>query len=170
MPAGRHALYGDIVHENGFPETAVTRLELPQIAGRPLPGDDAGGAGPPLVKADYNSLVAPLSEGYRMVWERGRAAYHARQHYMGMQGHAAFVRSDRSVFAHVHPSGTVPMAALGLTAEAGAQAGHQMTHSGLPAEVSFPYGFPKAGAYRIFVQVKSAGKVETGIFDTRVEN
>jgi hypothetical protein len=190
MPAGRYALYGDIVHENGFPETAVTELELPEITGRPLAGDDAGGAGPPLVKADYNSLVAPLSEGYRMVWERGHAAYHPRQPYefrfrvedsagrpaagmelyMGMQGHAAFVRNDRSVFAHVHPSGTVSMAALGLTAEAGAHAGHQMAYSGLPAVVSFPYGFPKAGAYRIFVQVKRAGKVETGIFDARVEN
>jgi hypothetical protein len=39
-----------------------------------------------------------------------------------------------------------------------------------PAEVSFPYGFPKAGAYRIFVQVKRAGQIETGIFDARVEN
>jgi hypothetical protein len=62
------------------------------------------------------------------------------------------------------------MAALGLTAEAGGHAGHQMAQSSLPAEVSFPYGFPKSGAYRIFVQVKRAGKVETGIFDERVEN
>jgi hypothetical protein len=42
-------------------------------------------------------------------------------------------------------------------------------HSGMPAEVSFPWGFPQPGGYRIFVQVKRAGKVETGIFDTRVE-
>ena len=36
------------------------------------------------------------------------------QLYMGMAGHAAFVATDGSVFAHVHPSGSVPMAALGL--------------------------------------------------------
>jgi len=35
--------------------------------------------------------------------------------------------------------------------------------------VSFPYGFPKAGDYRIFVQVKRAGRVETGVFDAQVE-
>jgi hypothetical protein len=104
--------------------------------------------------------------------------------YMGMPGHAAFVRSDRSVFAHVHPSGSVPMASLSLTANAGdggaAMAGMAgMDHSGmspgmsmiqaLPPEVSFPYGFPKPGDYRIYVQAKRGGKVETGIFDARVE-
>jgi len=36
-------------------------------------------------------------------------------------------------------------------------------------EISFPYGFPKAGVYRLFVQIKRAGRVETGIFDVSVE-
>jgi hypothetical protein len=87
-----------------------------------------------------------------------------------MQGHAAFVRSDRSVFAHVHPSGSVPMAALGLTYPAALHMGHMAMNEGVPSLVSFPYGFPKPGNYRIFVQVKRAGRIETGIFDVRVEN
>ena len=33
---------------------------------------------------------------------------------MGMAGHAEIVRSDRSVFAHIHPDGSVAMAALEL--------------------------------------------------------
>jgi hypothetical protein len=36
-------------------------------------------------------------------------------------------------------------------------------------DFQFPYGFPKPGAYRIFVQIKRAGAVETGVFDVDVE-
>jgi len=90
--------------------------------------------------------------------------------YMGMLGHAAFVRSDRSVFAHVHTSGSVPMAALALTQPENPHAGHMAMSEGLPAEVSFPYGFPKSGDFRIYVQVKRGGAILTGVFDARVEN
>jgi hypothetical protein len=191
MPAGRYALFGDVVHANGLAETATAEIELPDIAGQPLTGDDAAGIGPPLAKADYNRSVAPLPGGYRVVWDRGSGApWHAKRPYlfrfrledgagepvhdvelyMGMLGHAAFVRSDRSVFAHVHPSGSVPMAALALTQPENPHAGHMtMAASGLPAEVSFPYGFPKPGDYRIYVQMKRGGNILTGVFDARVE-
>jgi len=39
----------------------------------------------------------------------------------------------------------------------------------LDPEVSFPYGFPKAGEYRIFVQIKRAAQIETGVFDAHVQ-
>ena len=45
-----------------------------------------------------------------------------------------------------------------------------MQPSGIPAEVTFPYGFPKPGPYRVFVQMKRAGQVVTGAFSVRVEN
>ena len=83
---------------------------------------------------------------------------------MGMQGHAAFIKTDGSVFAHIHPSGTVPMAALAL-AQSDPHAGHDMGNPILPPVVAFPYALPKPGAYRIIVQIKRAGRVETAVFD-----
>ncbi len=193
LAAGRYALYGDIVHANGLPETATAQIDLPAVSGRALTGDDAGADAPPVSKADYNRSVSALSGGGRMLWERGSAPLKARQPYlfrflmedaagrpardmqlyMGMLGHAAFIRADLTVFAHVHPSGSVPMPALQLTQPAALPAGHMtmdMNPEELPAEVSFPYGFPRPGAYRIFVQVKRNGKIETGVFDAKVEN
>ena len=97
---------------------------------------------------------------------------------MGMAGHAEFVSSDMSVFAHIHPAGSVSMAALDLANSGGViddtralsppGMAMAMSASALDPEVSFPYGFPKAGEYRIFVQVKRAGQVQTGVFDAHV--
>ncbi len=96
--------------------------------------------------------------------------------YMGMAAHAEFVRSDGSVFAHVHPSGSAAMAAMELAQASapGGSTGMEMSRMAMPGdrvdpEISFPYGFPKPGLYRVFVQVKRAGKIETGVFDANVE-
>jgi hypothetical protein len=77
------------------------------------------------------------------------------------------------VFAHIHPAGTVAMAAL-MMAEAqngtGSMPGMDMSGaSAIPNTVSFPYGFPSAGNYRIFVQMKHGNVVETGTFDAEVQ-
>src|SRR5450432_2700838 len=53
MPAGRYALYGDIVHANGIGETVTAQIDLPEIHGGPLMGDDAASA--PLAGRDCAS-------------------------------------------------------------------------------------------------------------------
>jgi len=104
--------------------------------------------------------------------------------YMGMAGHAEFVSTDMTVFAHVHPAGSVSMAALELARPGPANAASgelqaritlsmpmsmPVSSAPMPSEVSFPYGFPRTGNYRIFVQIKRAGRVETGVFDAHVQ-
>jgi hypothetical protein len=69
----------------------------------------------------------------------------------------------------VHPSGSVPMAALMLANPAGEDHSMHGAQGGLPAEADFPYGFPTPGDYRIIVQMKHGGVIETGVFDAKVE-
>jgi len=85
------------------------------------------------------------------------------QLYMGMSAHAAVVKTDGKVFAHIHPAGTIPMAAN----SGGGMAGMDMS-AAPESEVSFPFGFPSAGSYRIFVQMKHGSVIETGAFDLLV--
>ena len=189
MSAGRYRLFADVVHATGLAETATSELDVPAIAGAPLTGDDAAGVGP--ATFDPSRTVTPLPDGARMIWLRdGDGTLGARkaswfrfrvedaagaaqpiEPYMGMMGHAAFVRTDGSTFAHVHPTGSVPMAAVAALDgnpphDSDPHAGHVMHQDGV-TEVAFPYGLPRAGDYRIFVQVKRAGRIETGVFDAR---
>jgi hypothetical protein len=230
VPAGRYQVFADVVRESGFPDTMIAEINLPDIPGVALTGDNSAAASPPLSAAAANAnydgdsnrtsaanvaaekasitpegATATLPDGYRMIWERGTAPFVANhfvwlrfrletpdgkpvsdsEPYMGMAGHAEIVNSDRTVFAHIHPDGSVAMAALELTqknsasgnagtnaqAEANAggnMAGMDMSMTPRSAEVSFPYGFPKSGEYRIFVQMKRGGVIETGVFDTQV--
>ena len=196
LPAGHYRIYADIVHHTGFPETEVGEIDLPAIAGQSPNGDDSGGAA-----LSAGDKVSQLSDGYRMVWERDATALKTKQpiwfrfriedqngkpatdveDYMGMAGHAAFIRDDGEVFAHVHPSGSVPMAAAEMAQKAGSAANHasgtdmtmditMMNHGTPSAEVAFPYGFSQPGDYHIYVQVKRGGRVETGAFTAHVEN
>jgi hypothetical protein len=199
MPAGHYEIFADVVDKAGFPWTLVGQVDLPQIHGNPMVGDDSSWTGTALTAQSRDVSVAQLADGGRIVWEKGSGPLVANtamvfkfkvedkdgnpakdmQQYMGMAGHAEFVSSDMSVFAHIHPAGSVSMAALELASAGPAaeatggwmQGGMAMSMKPniLEPEVSFPYGFPKAGEYRIFVQVKRAGQVETGVFDAQVQ-
>jgi len=94
--------------------------------------------------------------------------------YMGMGGHVLIVRHDFDVFAHVHPTGTLggrmamPATHATMTPEEHAEHMRLMATRIEGGRVSFPYGFPSAGRYRLFVQVKHGGSVRTGVFDLDV--
>lgn len=146
-----------------------------------------------------------LSDGSTMTWERAPGALVADQEaglrfsvrapdgspaalepYMGMAGHAMVTRSDDSVFVHLHPTGSIAMAAQKVIemSEAGDTArgmlGERITRSEMSgmahgasempqtSTVRFPYAFPQPGNYRVWVQVKRGGKILTGAFDAEV--
>src|SRR6185437_14406638 len=78
-----------------------------------------------------SETVSNLSGGYRMIWQHDATALQANEplwfrfrvedangkpatgmeNYMGMAAHAVFISADGKVFAHVHPAGSVSMAA-----------------------------------------------------------
>ena len=190
MPPGEYFLYGDIVHANGFPETLTAKLEIPaDMQGAPPGPDDASAHPPPLGNGANGGPLVPsykLPDGYTMVWDRPAAltastSYSFRfrlltpdgspatdmQPYLGMAGHAAFVKTDGTVFAHTHPEGSAAMPAVMLAN--GMEPGMNMASGPITNTVEFPYGFPKPGAYRIFIQMKHGSTVETGVFDATVQ-
>jgi hypothetical protein len=208
LPAGTYRLYADVVHESGFPQTLVDTVEIPAaapVARDPAADpDDSWRVTEPLEAkaATAGPKLCLLDDGGSMLWHQlplranqeatlrfevrdaqGRPA--ALEPYMGMQGHAVIVRDHRGaprgngeVFVHLHPMGTVSMAAEMAFAKRAEEEGEK----GIPAMampgpsptgaaasvVSFPYEFPQPGRYRLWVQVRSGGKVQTGVFDVEV--
>ena len=173
LPAGKYDIFADVVHATGLPETVTGELDTPALGGVPLSGDDSAWSSTDTSDTKIvwvqNGVLHPkhLEMFTFRVEDQSGKPVQDLELYMGMPGHAVFVRRDRKVFAHVHPSGSAPMAAIDLAMPgANAHAQHQM---GTPSTVTFPYGFPESGQYRIFVQVKRAGSVITGAFDALVK-
>ena len=196
---GYYRLFADVVHRNGFPETAVAGITLSGQPASALQGDDAGSASlPRLAAPGANALQLTMPDGYRVQFDRP-ARVAAREGlllhfrlldsqghaptdmtpYMGMPGHAAILKSDGSVFAHIHPEGSISMAAymmanpeMMMDASSAPAAAGDLAEAPVKAaisnEVAFPYGFPSAGRYRVIVQVKHGATVETAAFDVDV--
>ncbi len=192
LPGGTYRLYGDVVHANGIDETVTTSLALAGTgAGAESDGDrfdpdDAIAAFPSAANAQAPAFTFADGAG-RLLWRDARVTRAGQtvvleieadgadggplvgvEPYMGMAGHAMIVARDGSVFAHIHPTGSVPMAAMALVD--GASAADHAHHHGMlfPPRIRFPYVFPRAGSYRLFVQVKIAGRVETAAWDVEV--
>ena len=186
LPDGKYELFADVVHASGISETVTGQLDVKDLEGGPLSGDDSA----------YDNSGSALPDGGRIVWVRDAQPLSPKQLtiftfrvedaggrpatdlelYMGMPGHAVFVRRDLKVFAHVHPSGSAPMAALEIGRRTlpsnGARPSspeHAHEPHALPGTLTFPFGLPEPGDYRIFVQVKRSGRIDTAAFDAHVE-
>jgi hypothetical protein len=206
IPAGNYRLFADVVHADGFPDTAVADVYLDEQHGRPLAGDDASGLLPPITRPANAQTSISLPDGYRYKFaavDAGASATSVAQqdsyqirakvpvllhftlldangdapsdmaNYMGMPGHAAILKHDGSVFAHIHPEGSVAMAAYMMANQQAVETsmgGMKMsgTTASLSNSTSFPFGFPTPGLYRVIVQMKHGNIVETGAVDLLV--
>jgi len=193
VEGGQYAIFADIVRESGFPDTMTAQLLLPGLSpsatGSPRDSDDSAAQAPPVSQAAPLAQAA-LGEGANAEWvshgqplqahnplllrfrllDTGGRPLRDLEPYMGMAGHLVILRRDLGVVAHVHPAGSVPMAAVALLDQQrvsgdGMAGMHPET---VPSEISFPFGFPEPGDYRMFLQVKRTGRVATAVFDTHV--
>lgn len=100
--------------------------------------------------------------------------------FLGMLGHAVVMRRDGGVFVHLHPGGTQSTAsrlAFALRERGDTTRDGRLRLDGAamsmaaPASldaISFPYAFPSAGDYRVWVQIRTGGRVRTAAFDVTV--
>lgn len=216
LPEGRYDIFCDLTFEGGMSSTATNSIDLPAIPAASQPSKEPVERDPDdswaTVAADAvpaGQIAAPvfhLPDGTQIKWERQKplrtrqdaslrfsvtdstGAPVELEPYMGMLCHAAVLRSDGAVFAHLHPSGNFSMAAQMFfenkttNATTAGMAGmenmpgmdhsmHHMHHtqsSSATSEVYLPYEFPAPGNYRIWAQFKVGGRVVTGVFDAQV--
>jgi hypothetical protein len=211
LPAGRYRVYAEIVHESGFAQTLVSTADLttPPTRWRPSDPDDAWlvTAGKGEQGRGKGNATASLADGSIMTWQRGSTPVVVNQDarlefavstpngapatlepYMGMTGHLVLSRDDGAVFVHLHPAGTISLAAQEafelrqpgdtIPGSLAKRLGERDEHRSVPfnpramastgSTVSFPYAFPRPGNYRMWVQVKREGRILTGTFEVLV--
>lgn len=198
LPAGRYRVFADITHESGFARTLTASVDLPGSGASVSPDPDdawvvAAATDSVALLPDSTvirwqrppRLAANEDAGLRFeVLHRGGLA--TLEPYLGMAGHAVVMKEDGSVYIHLHPMGTVSAAAIVALAQrqpgdtVRGTLGRRLTDSdtatthGLhgvtyPGQLAFPYAFPAPGAYRIWVQFRLGGRIETAAFRAVVQ-
>jgi hypothetical protein len=198
LPAGKYSVYADVTHENGLSQTLTATAEW---------GEEDAAAAQRVVLSDADdSWLAgkaesgALGDGLEMIRDRGQPLVAGRETslrfrvldangepadiepYMSMLAHAIVRSDDGSVFTHLHPAGTISVAAQQVfQLRSGEKPPRHITPemmeklcqppgAGLGRlPIAFPYEFPKPGRYRIWVQVKTGGAVRTAVFDAEVK-
>ena len=201
LPSGSYHVYGDVVHETGFERTLVGTLVVPDSqpkARAASDADDAWFVGDAITDGSakladgstmrvellpQGQLRAGVEQTIRVSIMDGKGEPARLEAYLGMPAHGVVTRLDGSVYVHLHPMGTITMAAQdafairdrGDTTQGGRL--KLVDHSAhmpaaradtMPSVIEFPYEFPKEGDYRLFIQVKRGGRVHTGAFAVTV--
>jgi hypothetical protein len=198
LPPGPYRLYGDIVQENGFSQTLLDSVTLTanRDPWKSLDSDDSWWKETEARLEDGSTMTwmrdsAPIVANrdlelrFAVRTKEGKPA--RLELYMGMLSHAVITRADGAVFVHLHPAGTISMGSqlvytlrqssdttgvLASRITAAEKAAAPMASMGTEDEagiVTLPYAFPRPGLYRIWVQVKVKGRVQTGAFDAQVQ-
>jgi hypothetical protein len=199
LPPGRYRLFGDITMENGQTRTLTGFVSLTtddSLLARTtrLDRDDAWVTSPGRSKRGASAAVDTLADGSTMEWLADTVAitpgvetslrFRVRERsgelaslepYLGMAAHAVITRADGSLFVHLHPAGTVSMAAQSVfvirdRGDTTAKGRLRLQADSMPpmavrGDFSFPYIFPRAGQYRIWVQLRHGDRVLTGVYD-----
>lgn len=214
LPDGRYSVFCDLTFEGGASSTAKTSVVLPSVTKPDVTAESALKNDPDDSWATLSAGTVPVASnvqptyrlptGEQIVWKTSKpprvdadASLRfevldasgkplALEPYMGMLSHAAVLRSDGTIFAHLHPVGNFSMAAQSffenkLTNEVGTGGAgkvvqvshdhHAMHHTPTAETISsvyLPYEFPESGKYRIWVQVKAGGRVLSAAFDANV--
>jgi hypothetical protein len=213
LPAGRYAIFCDLTFEGGVSSTATNSFVLPPLPDASeapshaieADSDDswASFAADAIPAPTTAAPVYRLLDGTKVTWKSqkplrvkqdaslkfevtdslGKPV--ALEPYMGMLCHAAVLRTDGSIFAHLHPAGNFSMAAQSffetklaneiksetLAPSSNGAQDHTMHRPHSASEVSsvsLPYEFPEPGNYRIWIQFKTNGRILTAVFDSTV--
>ena len=215
LPGGNYVFFVDITHESGFAQTLVDTVLVPEFSGFEYledlqidrDSDDSWRMGYSLPELELDSVAgaSDLVNGkYLIEWinlpdrifvgkevefsfevtdiEGGHLSL---EPYMGMLSHAGILKTDGSVFLHLHPIGSISMASqqqfeqqAGIKTQLRSKHEGHMDHSQhmgdkmhkMSETVSYPpIEFPQPGQYRIWIQVKVSGEVLTGIFNIYVQ-
>jgi len=189
LPPGEYRVFADIVHESGLTQTLTSTVTLAggqhsATSDTNTDADDSWAVG-----QNGDSTRSALADGTVLTWNRNPTPLVAGEEaglrfaavapagdtaslepFLGMAGHVVVVRDDGKVFIHLHPLGTISLAAQArLTRSAPGAMAHAMNTPLDPADsLYFPYAFPQPGRYTVWVQVKRRGRVLTGSFPADV--
>jgi hypothetical protein len=101
------------------------------------------------------------------------------------------IRDDASEYVHLHPMGSMSMATkqafdlrnrgdttlegalnvphvMDMNTKSRARSPRPVAEPDLPGRFSFPFAFPKPGRYRMWVQVRKDGRVQTADYEVTV--